>query len=321
VNRSIKQASAALVIAIASGILSGQSSTSAPAEPSTRPAEKAQTVGDLYPGLASAALVHARPASLPDGVVLRARDVTVKETDLSDEIAKAPETVREQLRKNASFLLEQMASRQLLLAEAKVVLAKDGKDMERLSQRELLDSLFAKLTANVKVTDRELADFHAKNKDTVGGAPLEQVKAAIERYLRQRKQQEIVNRHIAALGQRTTIEVSGTWVKVQAQTTMDNPVDKARVSGRPLLVDFGAKGCIPCDKLAPILDAMKSKYEGKANVIFVSVREEQILAVRYGIQSIPVQIFFDAGGKEVFRHTGFWAREELEKKLAEMGVK
>ena len=35
------------------------------------------------------------------------------------------------------------------------------------------------------------------------------------------------------------------------------------------------------------------KYAGRANVVFVSVREEQILASRYGIQSIPVQIFFD----------------------------
>ena len=56
-------------------------------------------------------------------------------------------------------------------------------------------------------------------------------------------------------------------------------------------------------------------------MVFVSVREEQILASRYGIQSIPVQIFFDKDGKEVFRHTGFWPQEELEKKLAEIGVK
>ena len=73
--------------------------------------------------------------------------------------------------------------------------------------------------------------------------------------------------------------------------------------------------------LAPILVTLKKKYEGKANVIFISVREEQALAARYGIRLIPVQIFFDKDGKEVFRHTGFWPQEELEKKLAEMGVK
>jgi len=73
--------------------------------------------------------------------------------------------------------------------------------------------------------------------------------------------------------------------------------------------------------LAPILETLKEEYEGKAKVIFISVREEQILAARYGIRSIPVQIFFDKDGREVFRHTGFWPQEELEKKLADMGVK
>ncbi|NBB94108.1 MAG: thioredoxin fold domain-containing protein [Planctomycetes bacterium] len=155
----------------------------------------------------------------------------------------------------------------------------------------------------------------------VGGQPLEAVKEAIANFLRQQKQQEIVDNHIRTLGQRQAVEVASAWLKRQAELAMDNPVDKARASGKPSLVDFGAKGCIPCDKLAPILEAMKIKYKGKADVVFVSVREQQILASRYGIQSIPVQIFFDKDGKEVFRHSGFWPQEELEKKLAEMGVK
>jgi thioredoxin 1 len=49
--------------------------------------------------------------------------------------------------------------------------------------------------------------------------------------------------------------------------------------------------------------------------------QDQILAARYGIQSIPVQIFFDKDGKEVLRHVGFWPQEEIEKQMAKMGVK
>ncbi len=56
-------------------------------------------------------------------------------------------------------------------------------------------------------------------------------------------------------------------------------------------------------------------------MLFFHVREEQFLAARYGIQSIPVQVFFDANGKEVSRHTGFFPQAECEKKLAELGVK
>ena len=73
--------------------------------------------------------------------------------------------------------------------------------------------------------------------------------------------------------------------------------------------------------LAPILETLKTKYSGRANVLFVSVQTEQILAARYGVQTIPVQVFFDAKGAEVFRHVGFWPQDQLEKKLAEMGVK
>jgi len=289
--------------------------------PATAPAELAKTVAQAYPNLASAALIHATPAKLPEGVLLRVGELTVTQKDVDAEITKAPDAIREQLRKNAFFLLEQMATGKLLLAEAKAALAKDGKDVSKLTERELLDGLFAKLTADLKVTDQEVADFYAKNKDMVGGQPLDAVKDAIGKHLLQQKQQETVDKHIQTLGQRTTIEVAAPWLKRQAELAMDNPVDKLRASGKPSLVDFGSKGCIPCDKLAPILEILQKKYDGKANVVFVSVREEQILASRYGIQSIPVQIFFDASGKEVFRHTGFWPQEELEKKIAEMGVK
>lgn len=289
--------------------------------PATAPAEPAKTVAQAFPNLASAALIHAQPAKLPEGILLRADKLAITQKELDGEIVKAPEAVREQLRKNAFFLLEQMATRQLLVQEAKATLVKDGKDVSKLSDQELLKAYFDKLTADVQISDAEVAEFYEKNKDMVGGQKLEAVKDAIANFLRQQKQQEIVDKHIQTLGQRTTIEVNAAWLQQQAKLAMDNPVDKLRASGKPSLVDFGSKGCIPCDKLAPILETLKEKYEGKANVVFVSVREEQILASRYGIQSIPVQIFFDASGKEVFRHTGFWPQEELEKKLAEMGVK
>jgi thioredoxin 1 len=116
------------------------------------------------------------------------------------------------------------------------------------------------------------------------------------------------------------VRISKAWLATQAAMAMDNPVDEARVSGRPSLVDFGSVGCRACEMMAPILDKLKEKYEGRANVLFVQVGESQVLAARFGIRSIPVQIFFDAKGNEVFRHTGFFAQEKIETKLAELGV-
>jgi len=290
-------------------------------QPATTSAEQIKTVARAYPNLASASLVHAKLAKLPEGVLLRADNITVTQKDIDADIAKAPEAMREQLHKNAFFLLEQRATRQLLLREARAAATKEGKDASKLSEQDLLKAYFDKLTADVKISDAEVAAFYEKNKDMVEGQKLEDVKDAISKYLRQQKQQDIVNKHIQTLGQRVDIQVATSWLKRQAELAMDNPVDKVRNSGKPSLVDFGSKGCRPCDMLAPILEALKKKYDGKANVLFVSVREEQILASRYGIQSIPVQIFFDKNGNEVFRHTGFWPQEELEKKLAEMDVK
>jgi thioredoxin 1 len=295
--------------------------SSPPQSPSTSSAPAASqpaSVNDAYPALASSGLTFARLADLPKGTVLKAGDLTVTEKEVVDEIAKTPKEVQDQLKKNAFFLLEQMATKALLLKEAKADASKTAADAD---ERALIQGYLGKLVEKATVSDDEIAEFYKANKDAVGGAELDKVKPQIAEYLRQQKQQELVAEHIKALGQRTTIEVSASWAKEQAALARDNPVDKARASAKPSLVDFGSKGCRPCDMLAPILETLKTKYDGKANVLFVSVVQEQILAARYGIESIPVQIFFDKHGKEVFRHVGFFPQEEIEKQMAKMGVK
>jgi thioredoxin 1 len=117
------------------------------------------------------------------------------------------------------------------------------------------------------------------------------------------------------------VTVSAAWVKRQAELARDNPVDRARASGKPTFANFGAKGCVPCDMMEPVREAVRKKYEGKLNVVFVHVRNDQILASRYGVQGIPLLVFFDARGNEVFRHTGYFPQEKIEQKLAELGLK
>jgi thioredoxin 1 len=73
--------------------------------------------------------------------------------------------------------------------------------------------------------------------------------------------------------------------------------------------------------MQPILNKLKKKFADSLNVVFVQVRENQVLGARFGIRSIPVQAFFDKNGEEVFRHVGFYAEEEVLKQLAKMGVK
>jgi thioredoxin 1 len=92
-------------------------------------------------------------------------------------------------------------------------------------------------------------------------------------------------------------------------------------SGRPTVIDLGARSCIPCRKMVPILESLAGEYRGRASVMFIDVHEDQAAAKRFRIQMIPTQIFFDAKGKEVKRHIGFMEKEDIIKELQGAGLK
>ena len=81
------------------------------------------------------------------------------------------------------------------------------------------------------------------------------------------------------------------------------------------MVDLGAKTCIPCKMMAPILEELKVEYDGRAAVIFIDVWEDKSQGKRFGIQSIPTQIFYDKHGSEVYRHQGFYSKKDIKKWL------
>ena len=87
----------------------------------------------------------------------------------------------------------------------------------------------------------------------------------------------------------------------------------------PLLLDLGSKGCTPCKLMEPILADLKGTYEGKMEVVFIDVREDPMAKEIYDIQMIPTQIFFDASKKELYRHVGFFSKEDMLAKWKELG--
>jgi len=95
----------------------------------------------------------------------------------------------------------------------------------------------------------------------------------------------------------------------------------AAESGKlPTLVDLGADKCIPCKAMAPILKGLKAEYAGRIDVEFIDVWKNPDAGKPYKIKMIPTQIFFDASGKERFRHVGFYGKEDILAKWKELGV-
>ena len=88
----------------------------------------------------------------------------------------------------------------------------------------------------------------------------------------------------------------------------------------PKLVDLGADKCIPCKMMAPVLADLKTNYAGRMDVEFIDVWKNPDAGKPYKIKLIPTQIFFDASGKERFRHEGFFGKEDILAKWKELGV-
>jgi len=100
------------------------------------------------------------------------------------------------------------------------------------------------LTKDLKVSDAEARAFYDSNKEMVGGMAFEQVRGSIEPFLLQQKREDAVHVHIADLGKRARLRLNRDWVKKQAELAFDNPVDRARRSGKPTMAEFGATGVL-----------------------------------------------------------------------------
>ena len=96
--------------------------------------------------------------------------------------------------------------------------------------------------------------------------------------------------------------------------------DPAARNALPRLVDLGAGKCIPCKRMAPILEELKKEFAGRMEVEFIDVWQNPNAGDLYRIRIIPTQIFYDALGKELFRHEGFYSREDILGKWKELGI-
>ena len=93
-----------------------------------------------------------------------------------------------------------------------------------------------------------------------------------------------------------------------------NNFDTAVAGDKPVMVDFYADWCAPCQILGPKVEQIAASYEGRASVGKLNVDANGPVAARYGIQGIPTVLFFK-GGKVMDRVVGLVPEEELTKRL------
>lgn len=96
-----------------------------------------------------------------------------------------------------------------------------------------------------------------------------------------------------------TIEITGA--------NFDSEIMRSNV---PVLVDFSATWCGPCQKIAPIVDEIAGEYSGRAKVASIDVDNNQELATRFGIMSVPTLMIIK-GGQTVNKWIGFTSKQVL----------
>lgn len=99
--------------------------------------------------------------------------------------------------------------------------------------------------------------------------------------------------------------------------TQSNFKKEVLTSKVPVLVDFWAEWCAPCRAVAPTLDELAQKYQGKFTVAKVNVDTDPDLAAQFGVLNIPTLIFFKAG-QEVDRAVGVQPKSQLDAKIQKL---
>jgi len=115
-------------------------------------------------------------------------------------------------------------------------------------------------------------------------------------------------------------EESGT-ASVTASDFISGKPHELPLAGKVTMVDLGAHACVPCKMMTPIIKELSREYDGRAVIAFIDVWEHREEAEKYGISAIPTQIFYDAQGKEQYRHVGFMDKKSIISKLEELGVR
>ncbi len=87
---------------------------------------------------------------------------------------------------------------------------------------------------------------------------------------------------------------------------------KVLKAGKPVLVEFGAPWCAPCNQLEPVLKDLVRDYDGQIDLYSIDVDQHPDLVMNYGVMGVPTVMLF-RDGQPIHRLTGFRPKKALEK--------
>ena len=276
---------------------------------------EAPTMGTAYPDFSEGILKSAKLEKMDKSLLLKAKGFEIRDSFVEGIFGQVTPEIRKELERNMLFLLDQEVMEQLIKDDAKSMGIATEPPNEQMFQ-----TYIDRVTKGVTVPEKAARTFYDENREMVGGVPFDQVKEAIQGLLLQQKKQEALQTHIQGLAGKAQMHINEDWVKKQVEMARDNPLDRARLSGKPTMIQFSDAGCAPCEMMKPIVKKLKKKYADTINVISIPVRENQMLAKRFNVQAVPVQVFFDKEGKKVLQHMGFMAEADIVSQLKKMGA-
>lgn len=121
--------------------------------------------------------------------------------------------------------------------------------------------------------------------------------------------------------------VLGLWIALQAvqilrynRQTESLPDDAIVGQGRPVLLQISSANCGYCRQMLPVLTELANREESDFAVALVSLDKRPAAEDKYGVRAIPMQIFYDGRGNELYRHTGYLSKPEIHDLWRQLGI-
>lgn len=257
---------------------------------------------------------------------------TITLADLNARLDAYPPHYRLRFKRQKHEFLEDLIDRTLLLRQAELKkiaenpeyrksIEEQSGDPEREEHALVHILLWDQVVSKVTVSDEEIRAFYEAHKDDLPGNPsFEEAKETLMPKVRGDKRNEAVIAYVKSLKDAATITRNEAWIAAQKGLAVENPLDDALASGKPVLVDFGRTTCVPCRQIKPILEELGRELDGRVHVLVIDSDEFGYLSERCGIRVVPTQIFFDTSATELYRHRGFMSKDDILAKLKELGM-